>query len=147
MSAAIEEFLDRLQGASDMAVAHLAKFRTEPPTESGLDATTYSRLFAKALQDAYAGLDQLRDNDEIYSLLDRVSALINQKIQDSPILPDALQESGAFAAEGSVRAYVLGSVLRTLAPDCLSEFAAAVLKIPAQSALDLEPALETPSFS
>jgi len=146
MLAAIEEFQERLQSASELAFTHLAKFRTEPPVDSGLDSATYQRLFAKALADAYASLDSLPNPDAVYAQLDRTVGIISSRISASPILQDALQDSGVFAAEGSARAYVLGSLLRELAPESLSEFGAAVLKIPVQSALDLEPALEAPGF-
>jgi hypothetical protein len=142
----LEDFWAQLQSADDLALANLAKFRSSPPEASGLDASTYNRLFSKALADAYDGLEQLPQADDLYALLDSSAALVVQRIQASPTLDQALQASGASAAEASVRAFVLASALRPLAPQSLSEFAAAVLKIPVAQALDLPPDLEGPAL-
>ena len=144
---ALEEFLERLTLASDLAITHLAKFRSLPPASSGLEIDAYRQLFAKALSDAHAALEQMPDSENLYALLDRATAVLNSRIDDSPLLADALQPSGAFAAEGSLRAFVLASVIRATTPAALSEFAAAVLKLPAQSALSLEPLIEAPDLS
>lgn len=142
----LEAFLFGLQNASDLDIAHLAKFRSIPPLDSGLDNATYERLFTKALADAYSALEQMPNASDCYSLLDRAAQALALRIQTSALLVESLQAGGAFAAEGSVRAYVLATVLRASAPDALSEFAAAILKIPVQTALSLEPLLEAPGL-
>ena len=146
MNTAVREFLDHLPLADDLAIAHLAKFRTEPPASSALDAATYQRLFGKALDDAYAALQHYPGSPALYVLLDDSATALQDRISASDILESALLESGAFAAEGSVRAFVLACVLRESAPESLSEFAAAILKLPVLAAIDLEPDLAAPSF-